>query len=53
MRTHLFLMASLSLLACSRSEEPQRPFRLPVVVSIQEPDSLRKFEVEHIVPTQR
>lgn len=50
MRTHLFLMASLSLLACSRSEEPKRPFRLPVVVSIQEPDSLRKFEVEHIVP---
>lgn len=50
MRTHLFLMACLSLLACSRSEEPKRPFKLPVVVSIQEPDSLRKFEVEHIIP---
>lgn len=50
MRTHLFLMASLSLLTCSRSEEPKRPFKLPVVISIQEPDSLRKFAVEHIVP---
>lgn len=50
MRILFFFISSLSILACSRMEESKRPFKLPVVISIQEPDSLRKFAVQSMVP---
>ena len=51
MRTLILLFPFLLCLTCTQLSEPQKQtFAPPVIVSNYEPDSLRKFEVQSIVP---
>lgn len=51
MRILILIFPFLICLTCAKLSEPTKQvFVLPVIVSEQEPDSLRKFEAQSIVP---